>query len=126
MFQVAIIVILKTTGHEETKVSVCLAAKGDGTKLKLLIVFPDAKRESEALRDKFKTKCVIASSINGWMSSSEELTISGVKGVLGQFLFTRWILAWDLFRCHVLDSIKQELNRAKIDPSFSFSAIEYG
>ena len=34
---------LKTTSHEKTKVSVCLAAKG-------------AKRESKALNDEFKTK----------------------------------------------------------------------
>ena len=26
------------------------------------------------------------------------------------------MLAWDSFRCHALDSVKQELNRAKIDP----------
>jgi len=37
---------LKTTGHEKTKVSVCLAAKGDGTKLKPFIVFP-VPRESQ-------------------------------------------------------------------------------
>ena len=47
---------------------------------------------------------------------NEELTVSWVKGVLGQFSFTRQVLAWDSFRCHVLDSVKQELNRTKIDP----------
>ena len=93
---------LKTTGYEETKVSVCLAAKGDGAKLKPFIVFPGVNRESKALNDEFKTKCVVASSINRWMN--EELTVSRVKGVLGQFSFTRWILAWDSFRCHVLDA----------------------
>ena len=39
---------LKTTGHE---VSLCLAAKGDGTKLKPLIVFAGAKRETKALNN---------------------------------------------------------------------------
>ena len=48
---------LKTTSHEKTKVSVCLAAKGDGTKLKPFIVFPGAKRESKAQNDEFKTVC---------------------------------------------------------------------
>ena len=38
---------LKTTGHEKSKVSVCLAAKADGTKVKPLIVFPRAKRETK-------------------------------------------------------------------------------
>ena len=37
---------LKTTGHEKVRVSVCLAAKGDGTKLKPFIDFAGAKRES--------------------------------------------------------------------------------
>ena len=47
---------IKTTGHENTKVSVCLAAKGDGTTLKpFFIDFPGAKRESKALNDEFKT-----------------------------------------------------------------------
>ena len=97
---------LKTTGHEKKIVLVCLAAKGDGTKLKPFIVFPGAKRESKALNDEFKTKCVLASSINGW--KNEELTVSWVKGVLG---------------CNVLDSVKQELNRAKTDPVCLFVCL---
>ena len=35
---------LKTTGYEKCKVSVCLAAKVDGTKLKPFVVFHAAKR----------------------------------------------------------------------------------
>ena len=30
---------LKTTGHEKVRVSICLATKGDGTKLKSFVVF---------------------------------------------------------------------------------------
>ena len=37
-------IAMKTTGHEKTKVSVCLTAKADGTKLKPFIFFPGAKR----------------------------------------------------------------------------------
>ena len=99
-------ILLKTTGHEKKIVLVCLAAKGDGTKLKPFIVFPGAKRESKALNDEFKTKCVLASSINGW--KNEELTVSWVKGVLG---------------CHVLYSVKQELNRANTDPACLFVCL---
>ena len=40
---------LRKTGHEKCMVSVCLAAKADGTKLKQLIVFCVAKRESKSL-----------------------------------------------------------------------------
>ena len=50
---------LKTTGHEKTKVSVCLAEKEDSTKLKPFIVFPSTKRESKALNDEFKECCSV-------------------------------------------------------------------
>ena len=42
-------VCLKTTGHEKCMVSVCLAAKADGTKLKPFAVFLAAKREYKSL-----------------------------------------------------------------------------
>ena len=41
-------VCLKTTGHEKCMVSVCLAAKADGTKLKPFVVFRTVKRESKS------------------------------------------------------------------------------
>lgn len=105
---------MKTTGHEKTKVSVCLTAKADGTKLKHFIVFPGAKRETKLLNEEFKTKCVVASSSNGWMN--EELTLDWVRSVLGKFSFTRRILAWDSFKCRVMEKVKQELRTSKIDP----------
>ena len=104
---------MKTTGHEKTKVSVRLAAKG-GIELKPFIVFPGSKRETKTLNDEFKTKCVIVSSSNGW--TNEELTVSWVNGVLGQFSFTIQMLAWDSFKCHVLDSVKQALATSKLEP----------
>ena len=64
---------LKTTGHEKVKVSVCFAAKGDGTKLKPFVVFAVAKHESKALHEEYKRQCSVASSTNGWMN--EELTL---------------------------------------------------
>ena len=36
--------------------------KADGTKLKPMIVFGSAKRESKALNEEFKSRCVVASS----------------------------------------------------------------
>ena len=56
------------TGHEKSKVSVCLTAKADRTKLKPFIVFPSAKKESKQLHGEFKNKCCAASSMNGWMN----------------------------------------------------------
>ena len=49
-------ITLKTTGHEKASVSVCLAAKTDGTKLKPMVVFRGAKREVAALNQEFKQK----------------------------------------------------------------------
>ena len=40
---------VKTTGHEKTRVSVCLTAKADGTKLPPFIVFKGANRKTAAL-----------------------------------------------------------------------------
>ena len=95
-------IILKTTRHEEyVMVSVCLAAEADGTKLKPLVVFRGAKRETRALEEEFKNKCVFGSSKNAWMNE-EELTLRWVTRVLGAFLFNRCLLAWDSFECHIM------------------------
>ena len=84
-------ICLKTTGHEKFMVSICLAAKADGTKLKPLVVFRAAKRESNSLDEEFESRCVVKSSGNAWMN--EELTTIWVKRVLGAFSFNRRLLA---------------------------------
>ena len=45
--------LLKSTGNEKVKVSVCLTAKGDRTKSKNLIVFQGAKRKETAQNEEF-------------------------------------------------------------------------
>ena len=72
-------------------VSVCLSAKADGTKLKPMIVFGGAKRESKALNEEFKSRCVVASSKNAWMN--EELTLVWAEKVFGKFSFGRCLLS---------------------------------
>ena len=62
-------VILITTGHEKSRMSVCLAAKAGGTKLKPMIVFKGAKREVAALHQEFESQAYIASSSNAWMNT---------------------------------------------------------
>ena len=52
-------VYLKTTGHEKCMVSVCLAAKADGTKLKPFTVLHAIKRESKSLDEEFKSRRVV-------------------------------------------------------------------
>ncbi|XP_057309355.1 uncharacterized protein LOC130647499 [Hydractinia symbiolongicarpus] len=81
-------VMLKTTGHEKVCVTVCLAAKGDGIKLKPYIVFSGAKRESAALNEEFKTKCIVASSGNGWIF--KELTLLSYKSGKTDVRFARY------------------------------------
>ena len=60
---------LKTTGHEKYRVTMGLAAKRDGTKLKPFIVFKGAKREVETMNKEYRNKCVVATSANGWMNT---------------------------------------------------------
>ena len=50
------------------RVSVYLAAKGDGTNLKPFVIFAGAKRVSKALHEQYKRQCSVASSTNGWMN----------------------------------------------------------
>ena len=50
---------VKTTGHEKCMVSVCLAAKADGTKLKPFVVFCAAKRESKSPDEEFESRFIL-------------------------------------------------------------------
>ena len=102
-------VMMKTTGHEKCRVSVALSAEGDGTKLKPMIVFAGAKRESKALNTEFRNVCTVGSSVNGWMN--EELTIRWVKETLGISSFQKRVLAWDTYEAHMMDSVKAELKK---------------
>ena len=58
------IVAMHETGHGKPRVSVFLAAKLDGTKLKPFIVFKAAKRESNSSRDEYKQQCSVTRSSN--------------------------------------------------------------
>ena len=62
----AMSVVLETTGHEKSKVTGTLAAKANGDKLKLCIVFPGYKREVQNLKKDpaIKNRCHIKSTIN--------------------------------------------------------------
>lgn len=104
---------LKTTGHEKVRVSVCLTAKADGTRLKPFIVFGGGKRECVVLKEEFKSQCVIASSSNAWMN--EGLTLEFIRSVIGRFSFNRRLLAWDSFECHMMQSTKELLKSFNVD-----------
>ena len=90
----------------------CLAAKADGTKLKPMIVFKGAKRETDAMDKEYKN-CVIASSANAWMDTN--LINVWVDKVLGSFSFRRRHLILDSYECHTEGSVKAPLHYKKID-----------
>ena len=100
---------MKTTGHEKCIVSVCLAAKTDGTKLKPFVVFHAAKRESKSIDEEFETRSVVKSSGNAYMN--EELITIWLKHVLGAFSFSMRLLAWDSHECDLTDIVRKDLKR---------------
>ena len=57
-------VCLKITRHERCMVSVCFAAKANGTKLKPFVVSREAKREFNSLDEEFESRCEVKSSGN--------------------------------------------------------------
>ena len=100
---------MRSTGLEKVRVSVCLAAKLHGTKLKPFIVFGAAKRESKSVHGEYKRQCSVASSSNAWMN--EELTLRWCDEVLGQ----KRLLAWDSFEAHITDEVKRKLTTSKTE-----------
>ena len=70
-------ICLKTTEHRQCMVSICLAAKEDGTKLKPFVLFREAKRESKSLGEEFESRYVVKNPGNAWMN--KELVIIWVK-----------------------------------------------
>ena len=73
-------VVLKTLGHEKSKVTVTLAANANGDKQKPYIIFPGHKRRSWN-----KKSLLRRITINGWMN--ENKTIHWVENVLKTFTF---------------------------------------
>ncbi|KAM3616613.1 uncharacterized protein V6R79_020854 [Siganus canaliculatus] len=100
-------VSLKTTGHEKCHLTVVLAAKADGTKLKPYVVFKGSIREVKAMQN--VSGVVAASSKNGWMN--EALTADWLQKVVGKLNFAPRLLVWDSYRCHISTATKAELKR---------------
>ena len=103
---------LKSTRNEKVKVSVCLTAKADGTKLKPFIVSQDAKREATALKEELKNRCVVESSSNGWMN--EELVLNFLRQVLGMLPFKKRLFALDTFDAQMTEDVRMKTDDALI------------
>ncbi|XP_014678488.1 PREDICTED: tigger transposable element-derived protein 1-like [Priapulus caudatus] len=97
---------LKTTGHEKSRYTVVLAAKANGVKLPPFIVFKGVRKDKEL--DNVRGVVSVMSS-NGWMN--EDLTLVWLTKVWGALAFGKRLLAWDAFRCHIMDTVKDKLRR---------------
>ncbi len=105
-------VAMKTTGHEKNHYTVVLTAKGDGTKLKPLVVF---KGKGTCLLKALTILpgIVVRFSDNGWMNDG--LTIEYLRTVVGSFSFGGdRLIVWDAYRCHISEAVKSECARLKV------------
>jgi hypothetical protein len=87
-------IALKTTGHEKARLSVILAAKADGSKLKPYIVVKGSTRE---IKREETTRAIngviLASSSNGWMN--DDLTRDWLQHIVGKLASEKRILIWE-------------------------------
>ena len=79
-------------------------------------MFAVAKRESKALHQDFKQKCSIATSVNGWMN--DFLSLRWCNETLGQFSFSKQLLAWDSVKAHLTNDQKKSLKLSKTKTVF--------
>lgn len=101
---------LISTGYQKQRVTVMLAAKSNGTKLKPFIVFK-GKRIPEELKEFRGAEIYMTGS--GWMTDAA--IIEWIKKVWATFSFGRCLLSWDAFRCHRTESVKRELKKLRTD-----------
>ena len=100
---------LKSAGHEKVRVTVILTGRGDGVKLKPFIVIP-RKRHIAELNN--MSDVVIQYNTKSWMDDC--LTEEYLKRVVGEFSFTKRLMVWDAFRCHISQTTQSVLRRLRI------------
>ena len=87
-----------------SKITVCLGARGDGTKLKPYILLP-RKRPLPELVKRFRDKAVLKFEGTNWMNQA--LTEDYLQNVIGPPMFTpQRLLVWASFRCHISNDTK--------------------
>ena len=55
---------------------------------------------------------VVQFSKNGWMTNG--LTCDYLKKVFGPFSFTKWLIVWDVYKCHTSEETQKELNHLRM------------
>ncbi len=97
---------VKTAAHERSHLTVVLAAKADGTKLKPYVVLKGAAGEVKAMQEQISS-AVINTSTSGWMNDA--LTADWLQSVVEKFNPTPQLLVWDAYHCHISAASKAEL-----------------
>ena len=94
-------VIMGSTGHEKTRLTVCLAAMADGTKLLPLVLLKGVRPPKD-----IPTGIVVKMTPKAW--SDEEAMIFWLRNVWRESS-TRRLLIWDSFSGHKMKTVKQLL-----------------
>lgn len=100
---------IKSTGHEKVRITVILTGRGDGSKMKPYIIIPRKKPISELDN---MNDVVIQYNTKSWMD--DFLTEDYLKRVIGQFHFSKRLMVWDAFKCHISKSTSSVLRRMGI------------
>eukprot|EP00731_Ephydatia_muelleri_P012549 Em0006g1443a len=104
---------ISTTGHDKQRITICLAAFADGTKLKPFVVFKGKRIPKEISN---VHAAVIKMSDNGWMN--EDLTMEWIATVWNDSVdpgSAKRMLVWDTFKCHFTSSVKSLLEESNTD-----------
>ena len=102
---------IKSTGHEKLRLTVVLTARADGSKLKPYIVIP-RKREIQDLINTNKD-ALLSFAPKSWMDN--QLTKDYLNRVIGRFSFTKRLMIWDSYSCHLSSETKNVLRNFNLD-----------
>ena len=91
-----------TTGHEKSRITVCLGALADGRKLQPLVILKGKRLPTEL---KNFRGVVIEMTSNGWMNG--DTTLAWLTKCWGKLSFGKRMLVWDSFRSHITEEAKK-------------------
>ena len=104
-------VLVKTTEHEKAKYTVALGCMAHGTKLKLMVIFKCKTMPNE----KFPKGILVHVHPKGWMDEDGcNLWINKVWiNCSGGLRKDKSLLVWDMFKTHMVDSVKKSSQTGK-------------
>lgn len=101
-----------TTGHDKVRLIVFLTGRMDGRKLKPFILMT-RKRPIPEIERKFSKDLKLSWSGKEWMT--DELTSEYLTKVIGDFSFSKRLLIWDSYRCHISDQTSSKMKSMNIE-----------